>query len=141
MDRTSCTVTLFVMANSDAMAGRHGATMEEDTGAMSENSEMVKVAPHFFFMLQFCGLAWSCGPSHVTFEGIESRGGSATQAAALGVKWPASRWCNATSAAFNVMAMRARCARGSSLQGVVTEGGSILQKRVCLETDVCKTQH
>lgn len=41
--------------------------MEDVSGDMKLNAEMMRVAPHFLLIGQFLGLAGSLGPSQVTF--------------------------------------------------------------------------
>jgi hypothetical protein len=51
---------------SRAITGRAGATIEEVIGEINVNIETVRVAAHFFFIVQFLGLSGSEGLAHVT---------------------------------------------------------------------------
>jgi hypothetical protein len=50
------------------MACRAGATIDEVTGEMNVNEEMVRTAAHFFFVDQFLGFSGSSGPFQVTYR-------------------------------------------------------------------------
>ena len=54
------------MPNSLDIAGRAGATTDEETGEMKVKDDMTIVAAHFRPNVQFLGFSGSLGPSHVT---------------------------------------------------------------------------
>ena len=51
-DVSSAITLLFVMPNSPAICSPAGAIMEDETGLMKVNAETIRVAAHFFFLLQ-----------------------------------------------------------------------------------------
>lgn len=66
MERMRDCSTELVMLSWAAMAGRAGATMEEETGEMKVKEETISVAAHFLPLVQFLGFSGSSGPSQVT---------------------------------------------------------------------------
>ena len=53
------------------MAVKAGLIIEDDTGETKVNADMMNVAAHFLFIVQFFGFAGSLGPSHVTCPDVK----------------------------------------------------------------------